>query len=249
MLKKIQIKKYDSKQIGIVNLQVKARVYYVRSKMISKDIYQIIRNTNIFKIKDIDRFYLKFNITLSNPEIEKLHKITKFSNLTLIKILKGKIPLYLNYTFRITPYLCKQYLVVTVHNEYNKVHIDIIYVLMTSKFNYFITYKYNSLFCIGKSKQLYQHDLYWVIIVANIELDSFSIHADFKSTLINTLRSQFKNNTRYSYLFYFVQILVKYLKNISINKKIIKKIMKLNCIQILIVVLKDKIKVKGMPHV
>ena len=93
---------------GMTNLQVNSRVHCVRQRTVGNDVFRIIENTKVAKMKDTDRFYLQFNMELSDPESGKMHRITGFGNPTLIPMLKGKIQLHLDCAFQTTPRPCKQ---------------------------------------------------------------------------------------------------------------------------------------------
>ena len=177
-------------------------------------------------------FFLQFNAAISDPETKKIERIVGYGNPSLFGILKGKVQIYIDGTFRIVPSPFYQCLIIMCFDTRTEVYVPIMYILMTAKTQF-----------------LYYHALHYVICVSNWKLDPFTVTCDFEKALINAVREQFRQSVVNGCLFHWKQALRRKMGSLNIDKETISMAMTRNVLDVLTIIPRDEVVRKGIPYV
>ena len=102
--------------IGMTDLEVLNRMKHIRHKVRGKDIFRKIEQPHVSKMKDSHFWFLRFNMTLIDPETNELHRMIGFGNPELFPLLNGKVHLCVDGTFLCVPHLLSQIIALMTHD-------------------------------------------------------------------------------------------------------------------------------------
>ena len=101
--------------------------------MSSNDIFWTIKLGSVLKLENTDNWFLLFNHSMPDSKIDTAGRIAGFSNITLFRLLSGKIDLYFDTSLYIVPKLFYQILAIMVYNPQTGSCVPCAHVLMTGK--------------------------------------------------------------------------------------------------------------------
>ena len=126
-------KKSNNSWIGKNDTEVRNRVKYIRHVMLGKDVFRMIEQPHVGKMKDSNFWFLQFNMSTVNPDTNALERMTGFGNPELFYLLKGKTHLHIDGTFFTVPHPFSQLIVVMVCDEQVELRAPVLHVLVTGK--------------------------------------------------------------------------------------------------------------------
>ena len=76
---------------GIIDVQVKSIVKNILAHEYSTDIFVKLETDEVYKMKDSDRWFLQFNVLLTDSKDGKRSRMVWFANPRLINLFNGNV--------------------------------------------------------------------------------------------------------------------------------------------------------------
>ena len=137
-----------------------------------------------------------------DKETKTLERVVGWGNPSLFGLLNGKINLFIDGTFKVTPHPFYQCLIIMAFDSSTQCYVPVCYVLMTSK-TYF----------------LYWHALHWVIVMSQHRLEPETVTCDFEKGLMKAIDQQFPRGKINGCLFHWKQAIQRKMLSLKIDQE------------------------------
>ena len=113
--------------------QVINKVNNIRREATGSDKFRTLDGSNMAMVKDSPNiWFLRFNISFVDEE-GKFQRILGYRHLSLFLLLRGKVHLFIDATFRLVPHPFYQCLIILVWDVQCEIYVPVMYILMTGK--------------------------------------------------------------------------------------------------------------------
>jgi len=192
--------------------QMKAMVYYVRTKEYGDWMGRIVSSPLSTVFMNDERSFFQFMLMIPvplkggvNPNNSEVQKIIGWAHPDLIFLMKhGKVNLFIDCTFKICPRGFAQCLIMMIYSAAHDTYVPVFFVLLESK-----------------SELVYYHALEQCIGATNWKLDAATVSCDFETGLMNQCKLQFRDAKIVGCLFHWKQALRRKLLKCHIPEDLI----------------------------
>ena len=106
---------------GLTKRQVIKKVKNYRVEALGGDIFRLIEDINLLKVRDSYFFFLEFNVAVPCKKSKRLERIIGYGNPTLFIILNNDdVHIFIDGTFKVAPHPFYQLLVVMAYDKQSK---------------------------------------------------------------------------------------------------------------------------------
>ena len=113
--------------------QVINKVNNIRREATGSDKFRTLEGSNMAMVKDSPNiWFLRFNISFVDEE-GKFQRILGYRHQSLFLLLRGKVHLFIDATFRLVPHPFYQCLIILVWDVQCEIYVPVMYILMTGK--------------------------------------------------------------------------------------------------------------------
>ncbi|RLN96227.1 hypothetical protein BBJ28_00025031 [Nothophytophthora sp. Chile5] len=204
----------------------------IRNEATGGDVLRAIEDEPArFVSKEDSRAFLQFNTGYSLAKAYR--RIIGFAHPDLMRLMRyDGVTLFIDATFKVTPKPFYQTLIVMVYDRAHDLYLPCFYILMEAKDHW-----------------AYYHALQWIKVQCDQKCVPAVVVCDFESALQKAVRDHFPSCYIVGCLFHWKQAIRKKMVSLRIPASQIKVAMEPGSVDLLTVIPKDDIQIKGIPFV